>query len=57
MVSRDELRRANPNVDTATTRFVRGEITRAEYERQVARERQEERRPVADQTAADRDRR
>lgn len=51
MVSREELRKAKPSVVTATTRFVRGEITRSEYEHQVERERDQEQRPAGEQTS------
>lgn len=50
MISRDDLRRARPNVETATTRYVRGDISRTEYERQVERERQQDRQPPREQT-------
>lgn len=50
MISRDDLRRAAPEVDTATTRFLRGEINAGEYEVQIEREREAERRPVGEQT-------
>lgn len=50
MVSREDLRKARPSVVTATTRFVRGEITQSEYEHQVEREREQERRPAGEQT-------
>jgi hypothetical protein len=51
VISRDDLRKARPDVDSATIRYLRGEITRAEYERQVERERRDERRPPAEQTS------
>lgn len=51
MISRDDLRRARPNVETATTRFLRGEISKVEYERLVEKERELERRPPGAQTA------
>jgi hypothetical protein len=50
-MNRDDLRKAQPRIETATIRFVRGEITRAEYERQVAKERELERQPPGEQTA------
>ena len=50
MISRDDLQKARPNVDTATIRYVRGDISKAEYERQVKVERAQERRPPAEQT-------
>jgi hypothetical protein len=51
MINRDELRKARPNVETATTRFVRGEIDRREYEKLVERERQRDKQPPGEQTA------
>jgi hypothetical protein len=50
MISRDDLEKARPNVDTATIRFVRGEISEAEYQRQVEQERRDEVRPVKEHT-------
>lgn len=52
MISRDDLLKASPNVETATTRFVRGDIDRAEYERQVERERGRDQAPPENQSAS-----
>ena len=45
MISREELSRATPNVETATIRYVRGDISRSEYEKQVEHERERDQRP------------
>lgn len=50
-INRDDLRRAGPNVETATTRYVRGEISKEEYERLVKQERAREGQPPQEQTA------
>lgn len=44
MISRDELEKARPTVDTATTRYLQGKIDRVEYERQIEKERRDDRR-------------
>jgi len=54
MISRDELRRARPMADSATIRFVRGEISKAEYERLVTEERRRDRQPPGEQTSKSR---
>jgi hypothetical protein len=51
MISREELSRAAPNVNSATIRYVRGDINRKEYEKLVKREREQDRRPAAEQSA------
>lgn len=51
MISREELSRAAPNVETATIRYVRGDISHTEYEKQVEREREREHRPAGEQSA------
>jgi uncharacterized membrane protein len=50
MISRDDLKRANPTVTSATIRFVRGEITEPQYERLVVEERKRDTRPPGEQT-------
>lgn len=55
MINKDDLYQAKPNVETATTRYVRGDISRAEYERQVQLERAAEHLAgAAEQPAMDR---
>lgn len=54
MLTREQLKRLKPSVETATARYVRGDISRAEYERDVAEERKAERKPPAEQTASKR---
>lgn len=39
MITREQLRRAKPSIDTATYRYIKGDISREEYERRVAEER------------------
>lgn len=51
MISREELSRAAPNVETATIRYIRGDISHSEYEKEVARERERDSRPAAEQSA------
>jgi hypothetical protein len=50
-MKQDDLRKTRPNVTSAAGRFVRGEITRAEFERQAAKERRDDVRPPDEQTA------
>jgi hypothetical protein len=54
MISRDELRKARPNIETATTRYVEGQLTKAEYEKLVEQERRRDRQPAAEQTTRQR---
>ena len=52
MISREELSRAAPNVETATIRYIRGDISHSEYEKEVERERERDSRPAAEQSAS-----
>lgn len=52
MISREELSRAAPNVETATIRYIRGDISHSEYEKEVEREREQDSRPAAEQSAS-----
>ena len=54
MISRDELRKAHPTVSTATTRYIQGQISRTEYERELEHERREDLRPPKEQTPRNR---
>ena len=51
MISREELSRAAPNVETATIRYIRGDISHSEYQKQVEREREQDSRPAGEQSA------
>ncbi len=42
MVTNEQIRRARPSVDSPLGRLIRGEITKQEYERQIAEKRQRE---------------
>jgi hypothetical protein len=48
VISREQLRQASPQVETATTKYVKGEISRVEYEKQVQGEREQDRKPPAE---------
>lgn len=50
MISREELSRAAPNVETATIRYIRGDISHSEYQKQVEREREKDSRPAGEQS-------
>jgi hypothetical protein len=54
MTSSDALKRARPNVDSASMRFVRGEIDRTKFEKLAEQERKADRRPPDEQTATSR---
>lgn len=50
MLNREELRRAAPSVETATTKYVSGEITQSEYEDRIVSERASDQAPPGEET-------